>query len=435
MGAKLKYRIFNLFKVKRKVKLAHTSAVVEKASPEARNNHFGFIIIAVIILLIAYYVLPIIYNLISLDFTKGRGDNVIVSENLNTPRTNIILIGAHEYGSYTFIDAIILLSYDFTTKELGVFSVNPDIKANIPTINKQTELRRLYNSLYVKDHETDYFISTVESLLAIKIDRYMYVSIDNFYKLSKDLPDLAMNVNTDVVDPNTVNLPSGKAANITKGAKKINPDELLELIASNSNSRNDQLDRQVNSIVAMFKGLRSPKVAININSLIASLLTGVKTNMSKLEIFRLGYELLSLRDDTVKKGYTRSSSYIKLPSTFIYGSYMINQERLDKDISTIFFNLDVFKEHAKIEIFNGTNVRGLAGNRSRWIRNIGGNVVKTGNTESYVDEVSIYCEDTTMFEKTISEIKKIFPVHINIEYGKYYNRQVGDIVLVIGKNY
>jgi calcineurin-like phosphoesterase len=114
---------------------------------------------------------------------------------------------------------------------------------------------------------------------------------------------------------------------------------------------------------------------------------------------------------------------------------MIIQDRLDTDISSILFNIDIFKEHAEIEVFNASNTTGLASNRARWIQNLGANVVKIGNADHVQDEVDLYCVNPDQYPETIRELRKIFSSNVTLIQEKYYNRQIGDIVIVMGRDY
>ena len=104
-------------------------------------------------------------------------------------------------------------------------------------------------------------------------------------------------------------------------------------------------------------------------------------------------------------------------------------------MSNIFFDLKVFKEQARIEVLNASGVRGLANNRARWIKNIGARVIQVGNAFESEEFNVIYCDDPEKYEVTIKELRRFLGKDVKIINEKYHNRHIGDIVLVLGKNY
>jgi anionic cell wall polymer biosynthesis LytR-Cps2A-Psr (LCP) family protein len=417
-----------------------------KDSPVASNNKMllqklfkrnAIVLISILLVsLIGLMFVPGVVAFFQFDFKKGDGDSRPYNDLTKSAKINIIVIALDEYDTeYKFIDGLMLLSYDKQSKELGLFAINPDLRVNISDLNRQIEIRRMLNYSLIKGKETDYLLSSLESLLAIKIDRYVYVSKQGYATMADYLPSVQLKLNRDLVDSDTLNLPKGQATNFSKGVIKPSAQQLLAIMASDVNGKDDQLDRQVNAVSQLIQDVKGVSLILRFRDLWISATNNIKTNFTKFEIASLAYDLTNVRDDMMKKSFSRSVSYYKLPSTNIYGSYLIVQERFDKDLSTIFFNINVFKEHAKIELFNASGVRGLAGNRYRWIVNMGGNVVKVGNAEEEVDEVYIYCEDPVKYTKTLDEIEKIFSGEVILKKEKYYNRQIGDIVIVIGRKY
>jgi hypothetical protein len=107
-------------------------------------------------------------------------------------------------------------------------------------------------------------------------------------------------------------------------------------------------------------------------------------------------------------------------------------EVIDKDINNIFFDLEVFKEQARIEVLNASGIRGLATNRSRWVKNIGGRVIQVGNSFEPSDITKIYVKEIEKYPITITELTRFLGEDTQIITKEYPNRHVGDIVIILG---
>jgi anionic cell wall polymer biosynthesis LytR-Cps2A-Psr (LCP) family protein len=401
------------------------------------NKKIFMTILFLCVALLGYYLIPLFVSYFRSEFVKAPGDSRSTSELSYKSRVNILLVGFDEYnsGGYRFIDSISLLSYDYRSKEVGVFGINPDIRISIPGLNRQIEIRSFWNLSQIKGSETDYLIDSIENLLATKIDRYIFVSKEGFFEISKLFPSMQIKLDRDLRDNDTLRLPTKEATNLSKGINNVDGSKIINVIASDANGKDDQLDREVSAIVALVKNAKSLKVIFSLNDIWLAMVKNLETNLSKNELLKLVYDMSGTRDDMVKRGFTRSASYEALPSTGVYGGSNVIMERLDKDLSSIFFDVNVFKEQAQIEIYNASGVRGFASSRNRWITNMGGNVVRVANAEENIDPVVIYCLEPEKYQITIDAINKIFADKAILKKEKYYSRQIGNIVIVIGRKY
>jgi len=82
-------------------------------------------------------------------------------------------------------------------------------------------------------------------------------------------------------------------------------------------------------------------------------------------------------------------------------------------------------------------VRGLASSRARWITNSGGRVIYFGNSPESEDITKVYVNkgDFEKYEKTLTEIEKIFNGKIEYSDEEYKYKHLGDIVIIIGEEY
>lgn len=351
-------------------------------------------------------------------------------------KLTILFIGGDETSKeHLFVDHLSLYSYDPRENNLSVFILNPDIKVSQSTIGYSLNYRTILNNRKIDEDNLAILIKSVENLLALKIDRYVLVKKADFPNISQYFNSLQINVPKNINDPDTIEFNGKQSIGWSAGSQVVLPINYLDFVASDSNGRDDQFNRQQILLESLTMNLLGFRSVLNFSNILKEFENNAYTDMGKYEILNLGIKLLNLKPDDIKKGYLREYAYSPIIDVGFYEQVSPDISQIDKDLSNIFFDLKVFKEQARIEVLNASGVRGLANNRARWIKNIGARVIQVGNAFESEEFNVIYCDDPEKYEVTIKELRRFLGKDVKIINEKYHNRHIGDIVLVLGKNY
>jgi hypothetical protein len=260
--------------------------------------------------------------------------------------------------------------------------------------------------------------------------------IETFNDFSKYISPVYFSVEQNIKDQDVVNLPDKQTKQWNKGNVLLKGDDLLEFLASNDNGSDDQLNRQASIMKKLIMNIFNIQNLINIPQLCTSVKNGFfYTDITKEEIYKMAFEFLQVKDSNVEYGYTKAKSYYSVYAVSYYPVYSAIFSIVDNDIGSVFSDISIFKEQARIELLNGSSIKGLASNRARWVSNTGARIIKIGNSYESEKKTKIYCEDPSKFPKTISAIQRIFDGKAELINKDYYQRHIGDVIIVIGDDY
>ena len=140
------------------------------------------------------------------------------------------------------------------------------------------------------------------------------------------------------------------------------------------------------------KSIYNGRLEVASNTDLLALKEMIFTNHSLRELFDIYKFASSLPQD-------------RIVSTQIGETYLNNPSLLDEELMDLTFDLLLSKEKKSIAVLNGTDQSGVASFGTRVIRNFGGRVVATGNTnESYEESILIVDDLTSESTRIISEI-------------------------------
>lgn len=158
----------------------------------------------------------------------------------------------------------------------------------------------------------------------------------------------------------------------------------------------------------------------------------MKTNLTLWDIYRFLKQSASLPQGAIKKTDFSTSELFSL-SELPDGSKVIkpNYLKIDQLSVRLFSDPEILKEGLAISILNGSEKYGLANDIGRFIRNLGGRLINTGDTKDYKDTTVIYFKDEQIKKSyTVRKLVKTF--NINSLQEKNQNE---DIVIELGKNF
>jgi len=92
------------------------------------------------------------------------------------------------------------------------------------------------------------------------------------------------------------------------------------------------------------------------------------------------------------------------------------------------------REQARIEILNGTSTAGFGARYERWIRHLGGDVIRVKNAPSTTEKSVIYVTDADEYGYTVGRIAGLWE-EVEIREGRPDFITTGDVIIVLGMDF
>jgi anionic cell wall polymer biosynthesis LytR-Cps2A-Psr (LCP) family protein len=347
-------------------------------------------------------------------------------------KINILLFGLDRRdGEFAYVDALTVISLEPLDNSIGIFDINVDSAIYIPSAGKNVRLRNLYSWEIIKKERSpvDQVTNGVEELLSIKIHRYIIIDEAGLEKIVDDLDGIYINNGHDLEDKDLKK--DGETFHLKEGSYRLSSQDFLSFIKADDDGVENKFIRQINGMEGGIKRITSYMAIIKSPKLIQSVFDSVYTDLSKREFVRIWFELTQLKE--VQSSYIRSASLIETKE----GDdivYIPLYERLDEDIQNVFIDKTITKEQARVEVFNSTDIRGLGSFRSRWLQNIGVDVIRVGDVGEVYDKTTVYTKSISEYAYTIDTIKKSFDEEIEIIEGLPGFICTGDVIIILGNN-
>lgn len=383
-------------------------------------------------------------------------------------RINILLLGVGGSGHAggMLADSIMVASIRPEQKDIAMISIPRDLLVSIPGYaDTKINASSSYGySDYIKKCQrpssstcrdegvvagAKLAVKTVEKTLDLPIHYYILIDFQGFEDIIDSFGGIEINNEYRLYDPEyPCDDDESKSCGFTLKAGKMKVDGATALKYARcrkGNCGNDfgRAARQQEIIMALkdkatdLKIWANPKKFTDITSKLGS---SIKTNFSPTEV-RPALELFGSidRSKIINKVLT-SEADGELKSYSNGGYFLIpksgNFKEIQKMVANI-FNLDKV-ENAKIEVLNGSNVVGLAGNLAKEIElELGLDVVSIENAKSSFPKSVIYDFSGGRLPKTLESIKneyKTFEVATSNDESIRIDKSA-EIVIVIGENY
>ncbi len=173
------------------------------------------------------------------------------------------------------------------------------------------------------------------------------------------------------------------------------------------------------------KSLFSGKLEVTSNADLIKLKEMISTDLSLRELFNIYKFTSSLPQD-------------RILHTQIGETYLSNPSILDEELMDLTFDLALSREKKSIAVLNGSDEPGVANFGTRVIRNFGGRVVATGNTdESYENSLLIVDDPTSESTRIISEIFGINNIILYSDIEGFSESEINrsDITIILGLDF
>jgi len=157
-----------------------------------------------------------------------------------------------------------------------------------------------------------------------------------------------------------------------------------------------------------------------------------RTNFTVWDLIKLSFKLRELRPGTVKTTSFTKTGLLK-EEVLADGSLILTPDylKIDQLALSLFSDKVTYDENLSIGVLNGTNQEGLAKTTSRLVKNLGVDLIYTGDTDKPYNQSIIYYQDKKVKAsytlKRLAEIFQIKKIELN-------DKIEGDIVLVLGED-
>lgn len=407
----------------------HSKGVNKLRLPNLRNTQLPKVRFSGLILIVVVFALVVVHILLYFKITPqpyfqpkaedASPYNRVVYDN----SINVLFIGfENRLNDYRYVDSLTVASFDTQSNLIKLYGIDPNFVINGP--EGDFTIRTLWNNITVENKtRLDEFIASVQSFLALRIDRYFAFDLSNFkdYLNETGYKEPALTAFTS----NGVSVSSGDM---------IGGDILFNYLFDKKESSDDIVLRQTNFLKNFLNGMKG-FWGFYYNVINIEAFTKVfKTDFSRGDLFNFIVSLNSYEVFTSNKYYLASKFGAKSVDPLVT-DLSPDFNLIDENLTAYFNNLEVLKEQAAIEIYNGTDIPGLAGNRRRFFHNLGGNVIKFGNyPESDIKQTILYVpsKNVEKYKNNIIMIRRTLRGNVKISFDDFKFNYSGDLLLVLG---
>lgn len=256
----------------------------------------------------------------------------------------------------------------------------------------------VFDHSFIKKEDFEIFLLNIEDILSLNIDYYFLVDLNTLYKLFSL---------------------SSSASNL-KDLDSLSDEFFRGLFV------------YINSYLSSFKNIFfiysqfinwykvSNSIYTNISKKdLATLIFGIYESISNFtnKYFGLNYRLFSLKEDR----------------------FSLNLDYFYSDVKKYFYDFNVIKEKARVEIYNASNKKGVASKMYKKLSNMSIKVITYNNFYEELDKSKIILVNKNLdnFSYTLRIILSLFRNKVEIVNNENFefNNFAGDLVIIIGNDF
>ncbi|MCA9379510.1 LytR C-terminal domain-containing protein [Candidatus Dojkabacteria bacterium] len=332
---------------------------------------------------------------------------------------NLLLVVYDESDRYSFIDMLGVLSVDLKEDvPLHFIDLSPDF--GLLVNQKQVKIRSVLAQFEAEDgYGMASLMSGVESILGVRIDRYVAFSKDKLTSYLEQTNHAYLT--TDEV--NDAEAGSFDAGEVVQGQR------LVDYLAADGAGVDAQMLRMRAFVSDLLSGQLSLGGFAKMYLQLDTLVWLVETDLTRGEWLSLAFSLVNrLSVDSISIGAKQS---VVIDSTL--GGYLSPVARqVDAEIGPLLVRSRVAKEQARVEVFNATRTGGLASRMKRLLENQGTNVIRTANSPELSDKNKLYVASPELFPANVALVSEMLRGDVQIIEEPYPLNHTGDLVVVLG---
>ena len=371
-------------------------------------------------------------------------------------RVTILFMGLDfrdwEAGEVPRTDTMILFTLDPVSNTAGMLSIPRDMWVNIPGYD------------YYKINQAYYFgelhklpgggpglaMETVKQFLGVNINYYAQVDFEAFVRFIDEIEGVKLDIQEEI---EVVIIGSNQKIKLYPGRVTL-PGDIALAYARNRYTAGGDFDRarrQQQVVIAVRDRILTfdmlPLLLSRAPVLYRELSSGVRTNMTPDEIFKLARLALQIPEQNIKRGVLGTDTVefglspdgldilkpipdkIRLVRDEIFTSGgPVGPVAVAEDIKTL---MEV--EQARVSVQNGSSTPGLAGLTSEWLREQGINVVEETNADQLYRNTTIFLYNGKPYTvRFLSEVMGLSNPRI---YNRFDPNAAYDIVIALGSEW
>lgn len=361
-----------------------------KKSKKTHGKNVGKILLyifLVILFLYLLYFLFVVFSIKSKDITEEFNTKKdILSERADELKKTLIIIEKGSGDKKKITDVYVYFENSDKKAELLIYIPSTLYYAGLEEkFGNEIPISsfRYAGDFLEKGRGVEYAIWQINQLLGFKSDKYIYFSAESIE---------AMDIQIEKSDFSNIELINGNM-------------NILKMI---SNARNlSELDGKIYSNIPFF----------DIKLEIESASKGHK---------KFVREILDLEDS---KFHSKSS--------LVTGEEInvLNTPEFDSQLRAYLAKVvdrELENERVRIEVYNGSELTGVASSLGRKVVNTCCDVVRYGNAPDLLEKTKVYLSDSKKFLKAFDVVKDILPVEFEVVEGRPEFMTTGDIVIILG---
>jgi LCP family protein required for cell wall assembly len=370
-------------------------------------------------------------------------------------RANLLVMGLdyRDWESYDVprTDTMILLSLDPASRSIGILSIPRDLWVPIPgfDMSKINQAYRLGEVYETPGGGPGLAIETVEGLLGMQIDYYAQIDFTAFESFIDELGGITITVpeaievdplgdhNTQVLEPGEQTLPGYLALAYARARNTPGSDF-------------DRAERQQQVILAIRNRILSaemlPTLATNSPALYQSLSSGVRTNLTLMQVIRMAWVAAQIPEENIHRGVI-GVDQVEFDFTFDEQDILRPvPEAILRLRDEVFFSGPVAPaatqaspqemvraEDATVSVLNGTLVPGLASQTADYL-------MSSGIVVAVPDNASDTYRETTLVDyagkpHTVAFITELMNIPPENVYHRFDETSTVDIVVTLGEDW
>lgn len=414
--------------LKRKLRPFPTNKFVSKKSRSNFPIKLKFLPVLVLSIVLIFVIFNLVqyYQIQLQDFSSNGSAQVFASRNKISgvaTEVNTLFIGLdNRKDDLKFISLAGLISYSYQTGEVKTYALNTNYL--VRKGNLKLPLRSIYNFSTGSDLSKIQEITEIfEAFYAIRIDKYIVINISSLEDFIKNL-NISITLDQSYLIDNSY-LPEGD---------KLSPENFVKFLQESPSSKDELMNLQAIFFKDVVESLRSGIIGLYFKFInLDNVTTLFSSNFSRDEFLRLAINLSNSSNFITPKFISSKLTLDSIENLNIESGVQGSDILIDEELSKSFRNISVVKEQAKIEIFNATDISGVAYNLKRKLENIGMTVIKTGNYPEKVTENTLFVpnKNSTNFLNSIKAISATLRDDLKIVIGEYKFNYSGDLILVI----
>lgn len=332
-------------------------------------------------------------------------------------RVNILVMGLDsrdwEAGvDYPRSDTMIIVTFDPASMTAAMLSIPRDLWVNIPGFGYAKINTAYYDGEASKlpGGGPELAMKTVEEFLGIDVHYYAQIDFNTLVQFIDFLDGIRINVPEDLKLTTVIGM--DKPLYLKQGERvTLNGQQVLAYVRHRKSGGGDfdRAQRQQLIMLAIRDKLVEPywqtRILANANEIYNIFSEGIRTNMSFDEIMAMGLMAKDIKVENIERGAITPPdmvTYATSPDGLdILKPITANIRKLRDEIFTSGNTISpaaltmfdqralLTEENAKVAVYNGSNVSGLAGSTEQYLKSQGVNVVQTGNGD-LVGATTIY---------------------------------------------